>query len=74
METAKDLIPEFEILKLTDAQALQLENFTLKEQLLKFEKNNIIRDIAESLNVHPSKIINMNASDKSVTIQNNVKR
>ena len=59
---------ELKTAKLTDTEALQLENINLKKQYLTFQENNIFNDIARRINVNPDKIQQINFVEKIITL------
>lgn len=60
--------PKVKSLNITDAQALLIENWALKEQLLKYEKDKIAGKIAADLGIKPENIVNMNPQNKTVVV------
>ena len=60
---------ELKTAKLTDTEALQLENINLKKQYLTFQENNIFNDIARRINVNPDKIQQINFVEKIIYIK-----
>ena len=65
----KELKKELKKTKLTDTEALQLENINLKKQYLTFQENNIFNDIARRINVNPDKIQQINFVEKIIYIK-----
>ena len=60
--------PKLKTAKLTDTEALQLENINLKKQYLTFQENNIFNNIARRINVNPDKIQQINFVEKIITL------
>ena len=64
----KGLKTELKTAKLTDTEALQLENINLKKQYLAYQENNIFNNIARRINVNPDKIQQINFVEKIITL------